>query len=95
MFIGYGDSTKQNAYAYFAGTEEFEVELFAGEDGESFSGTVMGYGGEPVYAIEIFRYKYWLEVNIYVPDSEDDREYIQFVPADPDTCPYNNPYYTD
>lgn len=95
LFIGYGDASKQNAYAYFASAQEFEVELLAREDGESFSGTVMGYGSKPVYAIEISRYKYWLEVSVYIPDSEDDIEYIQFVPADPDTCPYNNPYYTD
>lgn len=95
LFIGYGDTSRQSAYAYFMAAEEFEVELFAGEDGESFSGTVMRYGSEPVYAIEIFRYKYWLEVSIYIPDSEDDITYIRFVPADPDTCPYNNPYYTD
>lgn len=93
LFIGYSDSSKEHAYAYFASAQEFEVELVAGEGGETFSGTVMGYGSEPIYAVEICPYKYWLEVSVYIPDSEDDINYIQFVPADPDACPYENPYF--
>ena len=52
----------------------------------------MGQGSEPIYVLEISRMKYWLDVGIYA--SEDDSyESLTFVPADPETCPYENPYY--
>lgn len=91
LFIGYGDSEKQQVYAYVAMPREFEVEL-TGWDGTTASGTAMGQGSEPIYVLEISRMKYWLDVGIYA--SEDDSyESLTFVPADPETCPYENPYY--
>lgn len=92
IFIGYGDKTKQTAYAHLSTTREFEVELNSW-DGYTASGSAMGTGSEPLYALDISRDGIKLNVGVYV--SEDDSyEYITFVPADPATCPYDNPYYT-
>lgn len=93
LFIGYTDTTMQTAYAYvITANSEFEVKLDRW-NGETASGTVMGYGSEPVYALEVSRNKYWLETFIYYGELSYD-EHIKFLPADPDTCPYNNPYDT-
>lgn len=92
LFIGYADATMQTAYAYvITANAEFEVNLKSG-NGETASGTVMGYGSEPVYALDVSRNKYWLETLIYYGELSYE-EHIKFLPADPETCPYNNPYY--
>ena len=91
LFIGYSDETKQHAYAYVATARKFEVELTS-EDGESASGCELGGGSEPLYGIDLVRVGYKLEANIYFSD-DNSGEYIIFVPSDPDTCPYENPYY--
>lgn len=94
LFIGYSDESKSRAYVWVAtATDEFEAELSPVTDGYT-NGLVMSVGSEPLYAIDINRYKYWLETTVYYGEygfSED----IKFVPADPATCPYENPYYTD
>lgn len=94
LFIGYGDETKQQAYAYVStAAADFEAELTTVEDGVT-SGVVMeGGASEPTYAIDILRNKYWLETIIYYGELGFE-DYIKFVPADPETCP-ENPYYLD
>lgn len=92
LMIGYADETKQRAYAQVStAAADFEVELTLTNE-DSAEGNVMGYGSEPLYAISICRYKYWLEVSIYYGEY-DFEDFIKFVPADLLTCPYENPYY--
>jgi len=67
------------------------VELTEGS-GDYASGLVMGYGSEPVYSIDIARYKATLEVSLYVGATGSESFYT-FVPADMGNCPYDNPYY--
>lgn len=94
LFIGYSDESKSHAYVYAStATAGFEAELYS-DDGETATGVVMGGGSEPIYGIDITRDKYWLETLIYYSEysfSDD----LKFVPVDPATCPYANPYYTD
>lgn len=63
LFIGYGDSTMKNAYAYVLMEDGVEVELTDGS-GDYASGLIMS-GSRLVYSIEIARYKTTLEVSIY------------------------------
>lgn len=93
LFIGYVDGSKSRAYALVStAAADFEVELTSVTD-ESASGYETYGGSEPFYAIDVTRYKYWLETEIYYGEYGFS-DYIKFVPADPATCPYTNPYYT-
>lgn len=92
IMIGYGDETKQHAYAYVStAAGDFEVELFT-DDGMFASGADTGYGSEPLYALDVSRDQYWLDSSIYF--MEENISYnLKFVPADPESTPYENPYY--
>lgn len=93
LFIGYGDESKSQAYiAVATATDTFEAELVLTDIGQA-NGLVMGGGSEPLYAIDLSRNNYWLETMIYYGKNSLSEE-IKFVPADPYTCPYTNPYYT-
>lgn len=70
---------------------DFEVELTLYSD-ESAGGYETYGGSEPFYAIDLTRYKYWLEAEIYYGEYGFS-DNINFVPVDPATCPYANPYY--
>lgn len=92
LMVGYADETKQRAFALVStATADFEVELTLSSE-DSAEGVMMGYRSEPLYAISICRYKYWVEANIYYGEYGFE-EFIKFVPADLLTCPYENPYY--
>lgn len=94
LWIGYEDETKQRAYAYVAtATGDFEVELTLDESGSVASGTDMGYGSEPLFAIDISRIGYRLEASLYYGELGVS-DYINFVPADPESVWMENPYYT-
>lgn len=93
LFIGYADKSKNQVYARVStAADDFEAELTLDTDGHA-SGYVMGGGSEPLYLIDIDRDKYWLETVIYYGEYNFS-DFIKFVPADPATCPYANPYYT-
>lgn len=93
LFVGYADGSKRRAFARVStAAADFETELTWADD-EYASGVVTYGGTEPYYAIYMSRYKYWLETQIYYAEYGFS-EYIKFVPADPATCPYKNPYYT-
>ncbi|WP_288860257.1 zinc ribbon domain-containing protein [uncultured Flavonifractor sp.] len=94
LWIGYEDETKQRAYAYVAtAAGDFEVELTLDESGSVASGTDMGYGSEPLFAIDISRIGYKLETSLYYGELGFS-DYINFVPADPESVWIENPYYT-
>ena len=96
LYVGYIDSTKQEAKAYFVDTNgnwEFEADLSSWEPTTATaSGNAWGYGSEPLYAIDITRNGINLYANIYVLEDGSEMGFT-FVPADPATTPYENPYY--
>jgi hypothetical protein len=95
LFIGYSDKAKQHAYASVStAAADFEVELTLDNGGGANGALIEGDSSEPSYIIELGRMKYWIEASIYYSEY-DFTDYIKFVPADPDSCPYENPYYTD
>lgn len=95
LCVGYGDATKEHAYASFYSAYEFEVELEQGlPDGEvpSALGAVFPeVGSEPEYTLELYRYKWWIDAYIYRNDGSE--EAIRFYPADMSLSPPENPYY--
>lgn len=95
LFIGYSDKAKQHAYASVStAAADFEVELTLDDGGGASGALIEGDSSEPSYIIELSRMKYWIEASIYYSEY-DFTDYIKFVPADPDSCPYENPYYID
>lgn len=96
LYVGYSDSTKQEAKAYFVDTNgnwEFEADLSSWEPTTATaSGNAWGYGSEPLYAIDITRNGINLYANIYVLEDGSEMGFT-FVPANPATTPYENPYY--
>lgn len=95
LCVGYGDATKEHAYATFYSAYEFEVELEPGDlDGEgmsAFGASFPGVGSEPEHILELYRYKWWLEA--YISNSDGSEETIKFYPADMSLSPPKNPYY--
>ncbi len=95
LCVGYGDATKEHAYAAFYSAYEFEVELEPGDlDGEgvlAFGASFPEVGSEPEHIIELYRYKWWLEA--YISNSDGSEETIKFYPADMSLSPPENPYY--
>ena len=92
LFVGYEDESQARILAHLStAAADFEVELHS-EDGITASGSVMAEGSEPLYALDLTRYQYWLDALVYYGELGEE-EYIKFLPADPLTCPYENPYY--
>lgn len=95
FFIGYSDKAKEHAYASVStAAADFEVELTLDDDRGASGALIEGDSSEPSYVVELNRMNYWIEASIYYSEY-DFTDYIKFVPADPDSCPYENPYYTD
>lgn len=97
LCVGYGDATKQSACAAFYSTYSFVAELETDpsidEDVSVAYGAVFTGGASvPQYAVELYRYKWWLEA--YITNMEDDSEdYVMFYPADMSKNPPKNPFY--
>lgn len=67
--------------------------LGEGLEGEQSAFGRVGQGGVPEYTINLYPYKWWLEVDInYCAEGVTD--YIIFYPADMNANPPTNPYYT-
>ena len=92
IFIGYGDETKSQTWCAISSVEYYEFELFE-QNNLCATGTVTS-GSEPIYAVSLCRDGYRLLVDIYDVQADSTMELIM-VPADPSTCPYENPFYID
>lgn len=95
LCVGYGDDTKQQAYAALYSAVEFEVELELGESNAEESSAFGAFFPQgwsaPEYTLELYRYKWWMDAYIYHSDGSD--ETIRFYPADMSLSPPENPYY--
>ncbi len=92
LFVGYGDETEETAYAYaFVPTGDYQVQLIENGSTNAF-GNFMRYGSEPEFSIDLTRESGWIDATVYYGATGVEKNF-RFLPVDPNTCAYRNPYY--
>ena len=72
-------------------TGDYQVQLIENGSTNAF-GNFMRYGSEPEFSIDLTRESGWIDATVYYGATGVEKNF-RFLPVDPNTCAYRNPYY--